>query len=83
MESINKYKNCKIEDMQLIFGGRETELSYSQTTGEKIDKSVYNRDGCLVKYILWMDGHRYVGTYAGDCENGYNESMPIDGNVID
>lgn len=53
MESINKYKNCKIEDMQLIFGGRETELSYSLTTGEKIDKSVYNSDGCLVKYILW------------------------------
>lgn len=86
MESIEKYQNCKIENLQDVYGGK-----YSIQTGDKgtpsQDKEVYNEDGCLIKGITgagfsnWIHGNRSVTTYDGNCISSVyqpNESTPID-----
>ncbi len=80
MESIENFKNHKIDDMHSVVGGRTMIPSHSKTTGDLEDKNYYNKEGCLTKVKFWDEGVKYVSTYAGDCQNGYNGSDPIDGN---
>ena len=83
MESIENFKNHKIDDMHSVVGGRTMIPSYSKTTGDLEDKNYYNKEGCITKAKLWKDGVKYVGTYAGDCINGHtDDSGPIDGNKV-
>ncbi len=69
--------------MDAIIGGREVRKSYNSNTDIHHvlqDKTIYNNNGCIVKVKLWDEGVKYVATYAGDCQNGYDGSIPKDGN---
>lgn len=81
MESINKYKNCKIENLQNYYGGNYSIHTGEQNTASQ-DREVYNDDGCLIKRINgagfnnWIHGNRSVETYDGNCA-GYTYTANV------
>ena len=81
MESIENFKNHKIDDMHSVVGGRSISKSYD-FENKLVDKNTYNNDGCITKSKHWENGVKHVSTYAGDCQNGYNNGDPIDGNKV-
>jgi hypothetical protein len=54
--------------------GKSVTKSHDINTGKKIDKNVYNDDGCLVKAVHWDDGKRLVSTFDGLCSHGGYDS---------
>ena len=72
MESIENFKNHKIDDMHSVVGGRDVIKSYD-TDGKLFDKDIFNNEGCLTKSKLWHNDTKYVTSYSGDCKNGYND----------
>jgi hypothetical protein len=69
MESIRKFKNCEIDNMQDVIGGRDVTENVNATTGKVQDKIILSNDGCEKKvvdnpgFVNWITGKRTVTTF--------------------
>lgn len=52
MEKIEKFENCKIKNLQEIYGGNYiVETDYGPEHPEATDKNVFNDDGKLIRMV--------------------------------
>lgn len=82
MEKIQKFENCKIEDLQNIYGGRVVSNTTSGKIEQQEDKKITYDDGSftIVENLglwNWLSGDRTSKTYQYNKDTNVYTADPV------